>query len=399
MNRKAILYFGNNWSAENRTSSHHIARGLAQKHGVYYVECPGLRVPRASGRDARRVFQKLWRSVRGARQVQPGLKVHTLMQVPLHRWAPVRWLNARLILWSVRWLMWRNGIRRPIAWFVIPHVASLVGQLGEAASVYYCIDDYASLPDVDVAAVRRMDETLTRRADLVFVASETLLAAKSALNPHTYHSPHGVDVEHFRRAAESEGAIPQDIQDLRRPIVGFFGLIERWIDLELVAYLAEQRPNWSFLMIGHTAVPGAAMPKLRNVRFLGRRRYEELPDYGRYFDVAIIPYRLNQQVFHANPLKLREYLAMGKPIVSVRTPEIENFSDVIEIADGREEFLAKLDKVIGKPDSQVAAIRRRERVASLSWEARVAAVLEQVDASLAKKTETLPPLVTAANLS
>ena len=101
-----------------------------------------------------------------------------------------------------------------------------------------------------------------------------------------------------------------------------------------------------------------------------------MPDYGRQFDAAIIPYRLTQQVMHANPLKLREYLAMGKPMVSVRTPETEKFADVIEVADSREEFLAKLDKVVGQPDGPEAVKRRMDRVASLSWEARVAEVLE-----------------------
>ncbi len=169
------------------------------------------------------------------------------------------------------------------------------------------------------------------------------------------------------------------------PIIGFFGLIERWIDLDLVAYLAEQRPQWSFLMIGRVAVPDDVVPKLPNLHFTGKRTYEELPDYGRRFDAAIIPYKLTQQVMHANPLKLREYLAMGKPVVSVAMPEAENFADVIEIARSREEFLARLDKVIQQPDGREAAKRRMDRVASLSWEARVTEVLGLVEASLAKK--------------
>jgi glycosyltransferase involved in cell wall biosynthesis len=387
MNRKTILYFGNDWNAENRTSSHHVARQLAQHHDVYYVECPGLRAPKGSGRDLKKVVQKLWRALAGVREVSPSLKVQTLLQIPLHRFALVRWLNARLILWSVRWLMWRYGIRRPILWFVIPHVASLAGRLGESLSVYYCIDDYASLPDVDVATVQAMDEQLTRRADLVFVASDTLLSKKSAMNPNCRHSPHGVDVDHFGRVQESGGELPRDVAGFAHPVIGFFGLIERWIDLELVGYLAKERPQWSFVMIGRVAVSEETVPKLPNLHFLGRRPYEELPDYGRSFDVAIIPYKMTQQVFHANPLKLREYLAMGKPIVSVRTPETEKFGDVVEIADNREEFVAKVDEIIRQPDGQEAATRRMARVASSSWDARVAEVLNVVEAALAKKKE------------
>src|SRR5207302_3834993 len=144
-----------------------------------------------------------------------------------------------------------------------------------------------------------------------------LLAGKRALNANTHLSPHGVDFDHFVKAQDPALPLPDDVADLvasKRPIVGFFGLIERWIELGLVAYLAQQRPDWTFLMIGRVAVPEADVPRLPNLRFLGRRPYESLPAYGRAFSAAIIPYHLTPQVMHANPIKLREYLAMGKPI-------------------------------------------------------------------------------------
>src|SRR5438045_4083846 len=163
--RQVILYFGNDWSADNRTSSHHIARWLAQRHQVYYVECPGLRAPKTSGRDFKKILSKLWRSVSGSRRVAEGIKVRTLFQLPFHRFAFVRRLNRFLITATMRWMMWRERIRRPITWFMVPHLAGVVGRLKEQLSVYYCIDDYATLPDVNQAAVRRMDEELTRKAD------------------------------------------------------------------------------------------------------------------------------------------------------------------------------------------------------------------------------------------
>jgi glycosyltransferase involved in cell wall biosynthesis len=383
----AILYFGNDWNAENRTSSHHIACRLAKHYQVYYVECPGLRAPRRSTRDFGKILTKLGRFFKGTRQVRPQLRVCTLLQIPLHRFSIVRRINARLIRWSVRWMMWRHRVRNPICWFVVPHIASLAGRLGESLSVYYCIDDYASLPDVDAESVRPMDETLTRKADIVFVASEMLLAAKAALNPNTYHSPHGVDVEHFGAANGADGEAPDDIKDLTHPVIGFHGLIERWIDLDLVAFLARQRPKWSYLMIGRVAVPAAELPQLSNLHFIGSRPYERLPEYGRHLDATIIPYRLNQQVLHANPLKLREYLAMGKPVVSVRTPETEKFRDVVELADGPEDFLAKLEKVVQEPMTKEAASRRMDRVAGCSWDARVAEVLNVVRAHLEARFE------------
>ncbi len=369
-----ILYFGNDWYAENRTSSHHIARRLARSHRMLYIECPGLRAPRGTRRDLKKIWTKISRFLSGPKPVAENLKLWTLLQIPFHRFAFIRRLNVTLILVSLRWIMWREGIRRPIAWFMIPHPAPLVGRLGERLSVYYCTDDYASMPGVNAEAVRAMDTEMARKSDIVFVTSETLLDSKLQLNRETHTSPHGVDIEHFGRAQDEQLPAPTDMAEMSHPVIGFFGLIESWIDLDLVAFLAEQRPNWTFVFIGRLAVPAEQLQRRPNVHFLGNRAYEDLPAYGKHFDVAIIPYRLNRQVMHANPLKLREYLAMGKPVVAVRTAEIEKYSDVVAIADSREEFLAKLDDLLSRPDSPMAIERRMSRVASVSWDARLARV-------------------------
>jgi glycosyltransferase involved in cell wall biosynthesis len=377
-NDPPILFFGNDWFAENRTSSHQIARWLARRYRVYYIECPGLRAPKKSGRDLKKIWSKIRRFFAGARRVDEGIKVRTLLQLPLHRFAWVRRLNKLFLIATLRWLMWRERIRRPISWFMVPHLASAVGRLDEQLSVYYCIDDYAALPDVNPEAIQAMDEELTRKADLVFVASDTLLERKLALNPNTCVSPHGVDFNHFAQAQDASLPVPDDMAELPRPVIGFFGLIERWIDLDLVNFLAEQRPHWSFVMIGRLAVADDQVPHRPNIHYLGRRSYQELPAYGKQFDAAIIPYRLTQQVLHANPIKLREYLAMGKPIVSVSTPEIDKYAEVVEIANSREEFLRKLDAVfLTRPGDQDIQ-RRMKRVASESWDARLTEVLELV---------------------
>jgi glycosyltransferase involved in cell wall biosynthesis len=383
-----IVYFGNDWAAENRTSSHHVARWLAARHRVIYVECPGLRAPKGTGRDLRKLVRKVRLALAGPRPQPEGLSVLTLLQIPLHRFAWVRRANRALLLVSLRRLLRRLRVRAPVTWFVVPHLASVAGRLGERLSVYYCIDDYASLPDVDAPSVRAMDEELTRRADLVFVASGTLLATKAALNPETHLAPHGVDFEHFVRAQDPGLQVPDDVAHLPRPIVGFFGLIERWIDLGLVAYLAEKRPQWTFLMIGRVAVPDAEVPRRRNLVFLGRRPYETLPAYGKAFAAAIIPYRLTSQVLHANPIKLREYLAMGKPIVSVSTPEIDGFAPHVRIAHDRDAFLSHLDAVVeaGLTSAQIEA--QTALASTMTWDANLRRVLARVEARLAGRRES-----------
>lgn len=372
-----FLYFGNDWFAENRTSSHQLARQLARHHTVYYIECPGWRAPNGSARDLKKVFVKLWRFLRGTREVEghPGLRLRTLFQVPFHRFGLVRWLNRLIVKTTLRLMMWRHGVRRPITWFHIPHVPYLVGELGERLSVYYCIDDYAAYPGVNPEVVRAMDEETTRRADLVFVASDTLLEGKRELNANTHVSPHGVDVAHFAQALDERTVVPADIASLSGPVVGFFGLIERFIDLDLIDHLAAQRPGWHFVLIGRVAVPEGEVPRRANIHYLGRRPYEELPAYGKRFDAAIIPYRAGDWSYHANPIKLREYLAMGKPVVAVDTPQMRQFADVVTIARDRDEFLAGLDAALASPGD---IERRLARVRQSGWDRRADEVLRTI---------------------
>src|SRR5262249_47023024 len=155
-------------------------------------------------------------------------------------------------------------------------------------------DDYGASSDVDEDAVRAMDDELTRKADLVFVASETLLDGKRRLNPCTYVSPHGVDVDHFGQAQDTCVAIPPETAGLQKPVIGFFGLIEPRIDMDLIDYLAQQHPSWTFLLIGRVALPSDQMSRQPNVHLIGKRPYESLPAYGKQFDAAIIPYKNNK---------------------------------------------------------------------------------------------------------
>lgn len=376
-----VIYFGNDWQAENRTSSHHVAARLARHLPVLYVDSPGLRAPSASGRDFKRALRKLGAALRRPREVAPGLWHCTVPQLPFRRVPGVEALNRWFGRWAVRRARRALPARRLVSWFVVPHPGFLAGRLGEALCVYYCIDDYAAHPGVDAELIGRRDEALSRRADLLFVAPPALLEAKRALNPNTVYAPHGVDVELFGRAADPATAIAPGAVGLAHPVIGYIGSLHAWIDLELIEWLARQRPAWSFLCVGHAAADVSALAALPNVRLAGPQPYAQLPHWARAFDLAIIPYRLNRQVANANPLKLREYLATGKPVVSVRNAEIEKFARWVRIADGREQFLAAIEGALAE-DSPAAAAERRAAVADQTWERRVDDVLARVRAAL-----------------
>jgi glycosyltransferase involved in cell wall biosynthesis len=382
-----IVYFGNDWFAENRTSSHHVAKRLAELAPVLYIDSPGMRAPSASGRDLKKAIRKLTASLRTPAKVGERFWHATVPQLPFRRIPGVDAFNRLFGSWAVRRAMRAIGMTRPISWFVVPHPGFMARKLDESLCVYYCIDDYAAHPGVDTDLIGRRDDALAREADLVFVAPPALVESKRAQNPATHFSPHGVDVALFSRAADPATPIADAARDLAHPVVGYFGSLHDWIDLELIEWLAKSRPEWTFLLVGHAHADVSALRALANVKLAGPQPYASLPQWAKAFDAAIIPYRLNRQVANANPLKLREYLATGKPVVSVRNPEIEKFAEWVRIADGRDAFLAALDDVL-RNDPPGAAERRIAAVAGQTWDARVDAVVATVSDALARKQNT-----------
>lgn len=379
-----IVYFGNGWRAENRTSSHHIAVQLARQLPVLYIDSPGLRAPTASKRDLGKLIRTVTSAASRPTRIHDNLWHCTVPQIPYRRLPGIEWLNRRFGLWAVRRAMARIQCKGWISWFVVPHPGFIAGRLGEKLCVYYCIDDYAAHPGVDPAAVARFDNELTRNADQVFVAPPAIVDRKKAVNPSSIYSPHGVDAELFGRARDPATPVPEAARRLPHPVVGFFGLVAEWIDIELIAFMARSRPAWSFLLVGHVYADTSAFSGLGNVVMVGAQPYESLPGWAKAFDVAIIPYRDTEQTRHANPLKLREYLATGRPVVATPNPEIERFREWVRLAKTGPEFLTQIEAALeSEPDG--AAEARMAVVRPMTWNARVRSVLEVVGARVVER--------------
>ncbi len=373
-----IIYFGNDWSAENRTSSHHIANCLSQKHEILYVECPGLRAPKGNKRDISKIFKKLALFFKKPIRISNNLSVYTLVQIPFHGNKVIKKFNTLISTYFLKCVSNDLGFKSPILWFVVPHAGHLIGKLNESKTVYYCIDDYSALPDVNHKAVNKMDYELAIGADIVFTASKSLTDEKNKINKNVYYSPHGVDFQHFNKAYTDKLSRPKDIACIKKPIIGFFGLIESWIDLSLIQKISERYSNMNVVLIGHVAVDTKSLDELSNVYFLGKKSFSQLPNYAACFDVCILPYVDNDQIYNCNPIKLKEYLATGKPVVSVSFPEILGFNDIVYIAETDEEFIEYIKQAIDT-DSIDKAVKRVNYVEGLTWENRVNEVLMQVE--------------------
>lgn len=379
-----VVYFGNDWFAENRTSSHHIAKRLAGKVNLLYVDSPGMRPPSGSKRDLRRIWLKLSQAVQPPKRVEPGLWHCTVPQLPWRKLPGVATLNRWFGAWAVRRAMRIAGIDAPILWFLVPHPSFMLDAIKHRLAIYYCIDDYAAHPGVDVEHIKACDQHLTEKVDHVFVAPPALVDRKRAINAATTFSPHGVDVDLFARAQQSATVVPPIAAALSKPVIGYFGLIAPWTNTELIAYLAKARPQWQFLLVGHASTNVDELAGLPNITMVGPQPYETLPAWAKAFDVAIIPYRMNQQVANANPLKLREYLATGKPIVSVPTAEVERFGELVRVAVEPEQYLAAVEAALADQDPSTRQARMAS-VSTMSWDHRVEQTWDIVQDLMAKK--------------
>jgi glycosyltransferase involved in cell wall biosynthesis len=364
-----IICFSNDWDGDP-LSKKHIALRLAQKNRVLWVNSTGNRNPTASVRDIRRAWKKLRQYFRGCRPVSKNIFVFSPLVIPFHGSRAARWVNRRMLLWSLRRACRKLAFHQPVTWTFVPSSADVAGSLGERLVIYHCVDEFSKFTGTDETAILEMERGLMEKADMVVVSSSRLYETKRCYNPNTFLVTHGVDVAHFSKACLPATAPPADCAELKGPVIGFFGLIADWVDLEVVRYLASSRPQWSLLLIGEIQTDTSALRELSNVHLLGRRSYQSLPAYCKVLDVAILPFVVNELTVAANPLKLREYLAAGLPVVATPLPEVLKLNALIRIARTPGDFLSQIEALLNEgrrgPDPAVSALMERE-----SWDQKV----------------------------
>jgi glycosyltransferase involved in cell wall biosynthesis len=260
-----------------------------------------------------------------------------------------------------------------VQWFYDPMaVTAFAGKIGEIATVYDCMDELSQFRFAP-PEIKERERELLKRADVVFTGGNRLFQAKSKVHPNCHFYGCGVDVEHFSRARQEATGIPADLAALRKPVLGYFGVIDERIDYDLLARLADANPEWSVAMVGPvTKVEESRLPQRANLHWMGRREYQDLPAYAKGFDVCLMPFALNEATEFINPTKSLEYMATGKPIVSTAVPDVvTNFSTVVKIAAEADEFVRLCGDAITHPD-KVALERGLVMAASQTWDVIVA---------------------------
>jgi glycosyltransferase involved in cell wall biosynthesis len=363
-----IICFANDWYADPLSKKHLMLR-FARNRRILWVNSVNNRRPRIASKDFRRVFQKLAEFRQGLVQVQEGIWVLTPLYMPFHGNSVIRELNRKLLGAQIRRALAQLQIRHAITYTFAPTSADVVGSLGEDAIVYHCVDEFSAFSDAGAEVAARESELL-RKANIVLCSAAGLYERKKEHNPHTYLVTHGVDYDFFRKATSADTAIAEELQSLPKPILGFTGLLADWVDLALLAELAKRRPEWSIVLIGRSDVDLKMFDGLRNVHLLGHRPYHRLPEFLRGFDVALLPFVNNELTVNANPLKLREYLAAGLPVVASPIPEVARYAGLVNLASTAQEYEREIDAILKKGASGPSASRSL-RMASESWDAKV----------------------------
>ncbi|MGI9035264.1 MAG: glycosyltransferase [Pyrinomonadaceae bacterium] len=364
-----IVCFSHDWTGDPLSKTH-LMRVLSRDKRILWINAIANRMPTASSKDFSRIFKKLKAFTEPVREAEKNIFVLNPLAIPAYGNEAVRSFNQKILLRQVKKAMRNLNFKNPLNMVCNPAAGLLAGKLGETELIYYCVDEYTAFTGAS-KGLKEIEENLFRKADLVIVSAEKLFESKAKFNANTFIIRHGVDFAHFRRALDDETKIPAEIKDLPRPIIGFHGLLADWVDYELIKKTAEHFKYGSIVLIGKITVDAERKIKILdgvpNVHFLGRQPYAELPAYCKGFDVALNPFAINELTLAANPLKVREYLAAGLPVVSTDIPEVRVLENCL-VGENHADFIAKIEFALAnpKPRREISDSIRAE-----SWDAKI----------------------------
>lgn len=366
------------------TRKQQIMSRLPEEHRILYVEPPISFL--SPYKDPGVAFKKA-RAREGLRR----LNNNTWLWSPPVIWprgsqmAGVNVINQRKIARSLRKAIEQLGFNNPVLWTYLHTSCDLLGQLGESFVIYDCVDEHSAYEGFNPRLVKAMERRLMEQCDIVFCTARGLYDSKKRFCREIYLSPNAADIEHFRKADLPETPIAPELDKLPRPILGFVGAIKEWIDLELVAALADSFPEGSVVMVGPVGfnIDVSELEKRSNVHLLGFKNRDLLPTYLKGFDVCLNPFRQNTLTATVSPLKFYEYLASGKPIASVPMPEIMGFKPVVEFGEGSAGFVAAVRRALeDTPEKKTSRLQKAEEN---SWESRAQFMMEKIEAAMKRK--------------
>ena len=263
-----------------------------------------------------------------------------------------------------------------ILWFYTPMALPLSTTLKPKGIIYDCMDELSAFLNAPRQMLQR-ETALLKMADIVFTGGPSLYRAKKDRHPNVFCFPSSVDEAHFARARG--GAKEPDIQKkLSRPRLGFFGVLDERLDLELLEQMAVAHPEWQIIMVGPLVkIKPIDLPKQKNIHYFGQQRYEDLPDFLSGWDVCLLPFALNEATKYISPTKTLEYMAAEKPIVSTPITDVaEPYSHVVFLGDTPETFISSCERALlqSRTEQQQRLAGMRDVLSRTSWDATAEAI-------------------------
>jgi len=365
-----LLVFADDWG-RHPSSCQHLVQRLLQRHVVYWVNTIGTRTPHFDCATLARGGEKLRHWLR-----RPPERAHTIPNLRVLN--PTMWpwfggpfhrrLNRQLLVRQLG-----SAIAElpapPIAITTIPIVADLMDDLSVDRWVYYCVDDFSEWPGLDQQAMRQMEQRLIDRADVLIAASEHLRDRFAAMGRTAHLLTHGVDLD-FWRSPDNSVTPPGELAEFERPLVLFWGTIDRRMDEAFVRHLAAEMERGTIVLVGPEMAPDPALLAIPRAKRPGKAALDRLPLLAREAAVLVMPYADMPVTQAMQPLKLLEYLATEKPVVACSLPSTRPWDDCMDVVETPAEFARVVRKRIqgGLPDDQRAA--RRRQLASESWDGK-----------------------------
>lgn len=364
-NSLPLLVFADDWG-RHPSSCQHLVSQLLDRHPVLWVNTIGTRKPSFNLATLQRGAEKIrhWLSTPHPSEPLPGnLRVVNPLMWPSFSSAFGRWLNRGLM---ARQLAARIADlpERPVAVTTLPVVADLIGVLPVRRWVYYCVDDFSEWPGLDGETLRRMEAKLVGKADSLIAVSTTLREKLARMGRDSHLLTHGVDLDFWRNAPA--GASLSSLAGLERPLVIFWGVVDRRMDTDFVRKLDGAMTRGTIVLAGPQADPDPVLTALPRVVRLGPLPYAQLSNLAREAAVLIMPYADLPVTRAMQPLKLKEYLATGKPVVVRDLPATRCWSDCLDLADTPASFA---DAVLRRLEEGLTQVQRtaRESLAGESW--------------------------------
>lgn len=388
-NRSVICFAGEDWWYHHPHSKNHIMKRLARENRVMFVNSISMGLPSMrSGDFFVKIRRKLKSYAKFVRRSPEGIVVVTPIVVPFFGSAAGRALNRWLLVAQIRLIMLLFGFRRPVLWIAIPTAKDVVGRLGEQELVYQVSDKYdANSMDHAVKSnlIASMHDELIDRADIVYYSGRKLFEEAERGLEKSYLLEQAVDFDHFASVTGKSHTPPPDIARIPKPVLGYFGMIDGWlIDQDLVRYVTERRPDWQWVFIG-LKTQALDIEALPNVHLLGSRNYYDLPPYVSHFDVCVLPWVTgNEFVNYGSAIKVREYLATGKPVVITPLYEYEPLDGILRIARSYDNFIELVESALAETDPAARAARQAA-VRDKTWDVRAEQVSDAVEGLAARR--------------